>query len=245
MPALPSSSPPLPATHPPSLSLSFSLCVDNVSANDLTALVEAPSSNWTSRDWVLYRKTIVILSQISTTLRFNKTQGWTGLCGLLHIWIEEKNQVCFLLSNGRKKKWKGPRENGCHYFTQCMWAKVQPQVVLLIISHKYALINGDNKSQGATGIIIDIFIVIFIIMHMAEYENVAETSTFERDCSGLVFVLLFGTARGALIVLLWSWIDLVCQNELFLRLVSYAALLGWNGLRRSCSWQRCIVSGSQ
>lgn len=85
-----------------------------------------------------------------------------------------------------------------------MWAKVQPQVVLLIISHKYALINGDNKSQGATGIIIDIFIVIFIIMHMAEYENVAETSTFERDCSGLVFVLLFGTARGALIVLLWS-----------------------------------------
>lgn len=96
--------PPLPATHPPSLSLSFSLCVDNVSANDLTALVEAPSSNWTSRDWVLYRKTIVILSQISTTLRFNKTQGWTGLCGLLHSWIEEKNQVCFLLSNGRGKK---------------------------------------------------------------------------------------------------------------------------------------------
>lgn len=41
-------------------------------------------------------------------------------------------------------------------------------------------------------------------MHMAEYENVAEASTFERDCSGLVFVLLSGTARGALIVLLWS-----------------------------------------
>lgn len=90
--------------HTLPLFLSFSLCVDNVSANDLTALVEAPSSNWTSRDWVLYRKTIVILSQISTTLRFNKTQGWTGLCGLLHSWIEEKNQVCFLLSNGREKK---------------------------------------------------------------------------------------------------------------------------------------------
>lgn len=102
-------------SHSPSslsLSMSFSLRVDNVSANDLTALVEAPSSNWTSRDWVLYRKTIVILSQISTTLRFNKTLPGIGLCRLLRG-SELKKGIRFAFFSKEKKR-KKERQNGCH-----------------------------------------------------------------------------------------------------------------------------------
>lgn len=100
-------SPPLfsPSLSPsPSLFLFLSLCVDNVPANDLTVLVEAPSSNWTSRDWVLYRKTTVILSQISTTREIQKnlkkkqkktsTLDWT-LWTTSRVGIQERNQVCF------------------------------------------------------------------------------------------------------------------------------------------------------
>lgn len=57
--------------------------------------------------------------------------------------------------------------------------------------------------------------------------------TWGRGSSGRVFGVIasgwnlfcFLAERGeALIVLLWSRIDLVCQNEVFLRLVSYRAL---------------------
>lgn len=51
------------------------------------------------------------------------------------------------------------------------------------------------------------------------------SSICRYDCFRLEFVLFFGRAGGALIVLLWSRIDLVCQSEVFLRLVSYRALL--------------------
>lgn len=86
------------------LSLSLSLRADNVSANDLTALVEAPSSNWTSRDWVPYRKTILIFI---SDLRCSEIQqkanpDWT-LPTSSRVWLEESNQVC-LLSASQKTK---------------------------------------------------------------------------------------------------------------------------------------------
>lgn len=52
-----------------------------------------------------------------------------------------------------------------------------------------------------------------------------------RPCFGVIasgwnlFCVLAEQGGRALIVLLWSGIDLVCQNEVFLRLVSYGALL--------------------
>ena len=87
---------PLPCSHtvtcPLSVtySLSLPLCVraDNVSANDLTVFVVAPSSNWTSRDWVLYRKTIVIFISYCHRSEIQQTQSTVGLgtlCRLLRV----------------------------------------------------------------------------------------------------------------------------------------------------------------
>lgn len=105
-----------PTPPSPSFSVFLSLCVDNVSANDLTALVEAPSSNWTSRDWALYRKTIVILSQISTTaeIRQYTTMDWTLRTTLL-LWTEGKNQVGFFSS---KRKKNHNNRMGWRYFSR-------------------------------------------------------------------------------------------------------------------------------
>ena len=153
-PCLPPISPPSPSLLSLPLSLHFSvfLRVDNVSANDLTALVEAPSSNWTSRDWVLYRKTIVILSQISTTLRIStkhQPRDWTFFSlffffyGLLReVWMEERNQVGFLSPQKKKKKRKKKSQGkmdainflcrmiGMHVSQDPPGGKVQPWVVL-------------------------------------------------------------------------------------------------------------------
>lgn len=46
-----------------------------------------------------------------------------------------------------------------------MWATVQPQVALLIISHKYALINGDNAHSINLKVPLEL-LLIFLLLYL-------------------------------------------------------------------------------
>lgn len=84
--------PPPPLTPP--LTLSVSLCIDNVLANDFTALIETPSSNWTSWDRVLYWKTIVIIiwDLHCTEIQQDTALDWT-LWSKLRGRIKERKKI--------------------------------------------------------------------------------------------------------------------------------------------------------